>query len=228
MKKKLFYLLLITAIAIPSTGYCWMCRYVKAISGDTLVINCSGSEHIVRLYGIDAPDIGSINHEKSRKFLDQIMKEKTSYVVGQPAEKEFFDEYGRHVAVIDKDGICINEKMIQSGMAFVYTDNCRYPVCERWKRLEQIALQQPTSIAFIEEEKPWVLRDRKSYLAASKSGYFEDIFYSRENVKTKTKSGKVVNSIKTTAFDTAIPRDRYFYIPEPPAPNITYKHYEFH
>ena len=140
----------IIALAIPVDGFCDSYKYVKAISGDTLVVIYKGDEIVLRLYGIDAPDIGSINHEKSRKFLDELMKEKNSYIVGRYTVENSFDNYGRHVAVIEKDGVCINEKMIEAGMAYVHPDECKFGICERWKRLEKVAQKEPTSISFIE------------------------------------------------------------------------------
>ena len=159
----------------------WMCDYVKALSGDTFIVNCEGNEDVVRVYGIDAPDTGQIWYESSKKYIDDIMKTKNTYVVMQNTQKNKKDRYGRIQAWVFKDGVCINEKMIESGMAFVYDDECKIDKCSKWKELERVAINRNIGLWFLgADEKPWEFRKNIRHLANKNRGYFEDILYVKE------------------------------------------------
>ena len=198
----------------PASAFCWMCRYVKAISGDTVIIGCDDNEFIVRLYGIDAPDIGSIDHEKSRNHLDEIMRSNQTYVVGQPTSRQRTDRYGRHVAILYKDNICVNERMVADGMAFVYPGECNSPKCTQWKQLEKIAADNRSGIWFLGgDEKPWLERQKNADLAQNDSGYFEDVYYFTEEKKDITivlKNKKIIHPKVVVATETELPKQRFF------------------
>jgi endonuclease YncB( thermonuclease family) len=203
-----FYAMLLISVAIPSNAEAWMCQYVQAISGDTIVVDCRGEQIIVRLYGIDAPDLGMKYHEHSRAILDKIMTTKQTYVVGQSASKKFKDQYGRHVALVYKDGICINEEMVKQGYAFVYEGNCAISLCNEWKSAEVGAEFYHWGLWTLVDEKPWDFRAKRAHLAQKDRGYFEDIYYYTA-IDDSTKQPTVV------ASDTDLPRPKFYIQPEP-------------
>lgn len=80
----------------------------------------------IRLYGIDTPElkppkvmIGRDEHIKKAKQAKEFLSE---YILGKVIDIEFLsnDKYGRPLAKIYKNNICLNELMIEKGYAKKY------------------------------------------------------------------------------------------------------------
>lgn len=118
----------------------WLAQVVGVTDGDTIKVRLQGQgEQIkIRLYGIDAPEKGQPYGRKSREFLVELA------VIGATVtiEPVNFDRYGRLVAIIySSDGHCLNSAMVEAGLAWVYPQYCRQPICDSWNAAEHQARQ---------------------------------------------------------------------------------------
>jgi micrococcal nuclease len=84
----------------------------RIIDGDTIVV---GNDTHVRLFGINTPEKGEKYYDEAKKFLEDLILNKTIFVqsFGQ-------DKYYRELGVVFLDGENINSKIIENGFANVY------------------------------------------------------------------------------------------------------------
>jgi endonuclease YncB( thermonuclease family) len=100
---------------LPLTVHAWTAEVVSVIDGDSILVDRAGHGKVeVRLYGIDAPE----SHQPS----------------GRAARKNLAP-----VAIVRNPGICLNEKMVGAGYAWVYRNFCRKSFCRDWLELEEEA-----------------------------------------------------------------------------------------
>lgn len=106
---------------------------VKTIDGDTIKIKYEGKEQNVRYLLIDTPET---NHAQLGKqpFGQQAKDRNTELMNSGKLEIEFdigerVDKYGRLLAYIYIDGVSIQEKLLEEGLArvgYVYPPNTRH------------------------------------------------------------------------------------------------------
>ena len=89
---------------------------VAVHDGDTITVRSDITTKI-RLFGIDAPELKQPHGQASKQALSGLVFGKTVTVT--PANK---DRYGRTVAQIKADGVDVNNKMVELGAAWWYTD----------------------------------------------------------------------------------------------------------
>ena len=91
---------------------------VGVADGDTLtVLDSSKREHRVRLAEIDAPESsGQAFGNRAKQALSRLCYRKLAKVIVHTK-----DRYGRNVGAVTCDGVNANEKMVESGLAWVYT-----------------------------------------------------------------------------------------------------------
>jgi micrococcal nuclease len=111
-------LLLLTLVAEGAKAGEWV-KVKRVIDGDTVQLSDGRS---VRYIGVNAPEI---NHERNtaEPFGFEARKRNIELVGTQRIRLEFdiehFDDYGRTLAyVFLPDGSMVNEKLLQSGMAY--------------------------------------------------------------------------------------------------------------
>lgn len=103
-------------------------RVTEVHDGDTVSIRMSGFASIwvrterVRLIGIDTPELKQEPWgRKAKKHLKEIISV-SDWVVSVEMDVEERDKYGRLLAYLwDKNGVLINERMIEDGYAVLYT-----------------------------------------------------------------------------------------------------------
>ena len=86
--------------------------------GDTLTVRLDGHEKgsIIRLYGVDAPELKQLWGREARDFTAQLTQDQR--VVLEIAEK---GKYGRLIAlVVLPDGRCLNEELVKAGLAWFH------------------------------------------------------------------------------------------------------------
>lgn len=115
-------------------------KVTKVHDGDTVSVIINNNEERVRLIGIDAPEMGQGQWGKKakRKLLDMIRKSDNTVRIELDVDER--DKYGRVLAYLwTKDMKMINEEMVKSGYALLYTvpPNVRY--VERLKRAQEVA-----------------------------------------------------------------------------------------
>jgi Micrococcal nuclease (thermonuclease) homologs len=138
----------------------WPAQIVGITDGDTVKVRLQGEgdQIKIRLYGIDAPEKGQPFGRKSREFLMELTLIGSTITV----EPVNFDRYDRLVAILyDADGRCLNQALVEAGLAWVYPRYCRQPVCASWSRAEELARRNRTGLwTETSPTPPWEWRKR--------------------------------------------------------------------
>ena len=90
-------------------------RVVRVKDGDSFSARIDGERVEVRIFGIDAPENGQPWSRRARRALEQRLAGKT--VVFRPVET---DPYGRLVAWVEADGVCVACAQLRDGHVWVY------------------------------------------------------------------------------------------------------------
>lgn len=127
----LFFYLTVAAVATEK-GY-----VTKVIDGDSLVLRTTNGKNVeVRLYGIDSPEWNQPDAKLSEKYLkEQVLKKNIDFEVCD------VDRYNRKVAIVLVDGVCINERLVMQGFAWVYPRYCKKKVCKEWSNQQRKAFR---------------------------------------------------------------------------------------
>lgn len=150
--------LLMTMCASPALA--WEGVVVRVQDGDTVLVAPEGTEHgdiMVRLYGIDAPELNQPGGTISRDILQQNAQPGETVKVVPLNE----DRYNRVIGLLIHAGVTLNYKQLQEGQAWVYTQYCKARFCREWQRAEQSA--QESQIGLWQEASPtppWEWRKR--------------------------------------------------------------------
>lgn len=115
--------------------------------GDTASIMINNRKERVRLIGIDAPELAQEPWgRKAKRKLEDIMR-KTEKKVRIELDVEERDRYGRLLAYLwTKDGRLINEEMVKSGYALLYTVPPNVKHIERLREAQEIASRKKAGI----------------------------------------------------------------------------------
>lgn len=138
MKRVLF--LLLWVLCLPFSARAWTGTIVHINDGDTVTLTRAGYDGTVtvRLYGIDAPELGQAFGRRAMLFTAWQLPAGTSVAV----ETLYTDPYGREVAVVRTEDATINEELIRAGLAWVYSRFCKAPFCSAWRQLEKKARRE--------------------------------------------------------------------------------------
>ena len=79
-------------------------------------------ELVIRLVGIDAPEVSHRKNEPGQPFSDQATKRLASLVLNRTVEIKPYgqDRYGRTLAEVFVEGRNVNLEMVKAGLAEVY------------------------------------------------------------------------------------------------------------
>lgn len=113
-------------------AFSWVGTVQQIKDGDTIIVKKAGTiknQH-VRLYGIDAPEIGQSYGIQALEKL-RLCTPKNSKVEVNPLYR---DKYGRVVAIVENNAKNCNEFMLETGYAWVYTSFCQKSFCKDWRR----------------------------------------------------------------------------------------------
>ena len=131
---------------------------IKVIDGDSLEVSQNGTVNSIRLYGIDAPEWKQPYSRKARAYLQKLLSGKEILF-----EELYTDRFGRSVALVHYQGSCINQLLIEKGLAWVHIYFCHKDICEYWKKLERIAKKENRGLW---KEKnpvpPWIWKRSKN------------------------------------------------------------------
>lgn len=128
-------------------------RVVRVADGDTLsILENSGQQHTIRLFGIDAPERDQAYGKASRNALSAMVDGKT---VGVSVAET--DDYGRTVGTIYLGSTNVNLAMVSGGHAWWYR---RYAAYERHlAEAEKSARREQRGLwAAAEAKPPWEWR----------------------------------------------------------------------
>ncbi len=142
---QLFFCLFLSQVALgqePIAG-----TVVKVIDGDSLQIQTNSKKIETRLYGIDSPEYNQRFSKAAKKFVRNQVQDKNVTVY-----PDYYDSYGRLVAIVTYGGKVLNQELIVSGYAWVYPRYCKKEICKRWKKDEKMARE--TNKGLWSEKKP--------------------------------------------------------------------------
>lgn len=107
------------------------------LDGDTFMVVQQRKESIIRLYGVDCPEKEQPHGKEAKMFTAS-----TLYGRDVKLEPVDTDKYGRTVAIVHlADGATLQERLVESGSAWVFDRFCHRPVCIQWKHKEKTASQ---------------------------------------------------------------------------------------
>jgi len=134
------------------------CKVLSVYDGDTMTVNCQGEKIKVRLYCIDAPEMGQ--EPWGREVRDYLRS-----ITGPSVQLEVKDKdrYGRMVGEVftdDEDRENLNLTMVWSSNAVVYPKYCNdrqyYQSEEEAKKLHSGIWEKPGL-----HQKPWEWRSSR-------------------------------------------------------------------
>jgi len=125
-------LLVVVFLVLANNVYCQNSGQVVSIAdGDTFTMLVNNEQIRIRLHGIDCPEKGQDFSNVAKEFL-------ADYVFGKVVTvKEMdVDRYGRTIGMVTIDGVNVNEKLLEAGLAWHYKNYDRNP---DWAKLEDQA-----------------------------------------------------------------------------------------
>lgn len=133
-RTKLVLVWLLVLIVLPALSWAWQGKVVGVSDGDTITVLHEGKGEKIRLYGVDCPESHQDFGQKAKQFTsDQVFGK---VVEVKPVDT---DRYGRTVGLVTVDGKSLNEDLVKSGLAWVYTQYCRESFCSRWSHNQEEA-----------------------------------------------------------------------------------------
>ena len=133
--------LLVTVFLISSLCSAGQLKVSRVTDGDTITVRDGRVETIIRLVGIDAPEVSHKKREPSQPFGQAATKYLAGLVLNKTVEiKEYgLDRYGRTLGVVFLDGKNVNLEMIKAGYAEVYrgTPAAGFDSAPYWKAEEE-------------------------------------------------------------------------------------------
>lgn len=143
-------------------------RVVGVLDGDSiLVLDRSGTQHTVRLFGVDAPEKGQPFADRARSHLRGLLSGKTVGVVVQDK-----DQYGRLVGSVYSGERQVNVNLVRNGYAWWYR---RYaPHDRQLQQAEEEARENAVGLwALPDPVAPWEWR-RSQFRSAYHPQSFPD------------------------------------------------------
>jgi endonuclease YncB( thermonuclease family) len=158
-------LILALSLFCASVSSGWEGKVTGVTDGTYLTVVHEGKGERVRLYGIDCPEKRQEFSQESKKFTSDMSLRKTVEVEPVVVDRKgrTKDQYGRTVALvyIDKH-VCLNEELIKSGLAWVFSQSCTRAECRAWKDLEKLAKKNQLGIWSMSNPiPPWEFRHSK-------------------------------------------------------------------
>ena len=111
MIKILFTLIFSILISISS----FTAKVIRIIDGDTIFVLTENREEIkIRLEGIDCPESNQPFGTRAKQAISNLCFNKKVRI-----EKSGVDQYGRTLAFVYVDDICVNKELIKLGMVLL-------------------------------------------------------------------------------------------------------------
>jgi endonuclease YncB( thermonuclease family) len=124
---------------VPDKGTRLLCQMYEIADGDTATVGCKAGRIIIRLWGIDAPEMGQKPWgNESKEFLQYLLAGKQ--VLVEVLDK---DRYGRAVARLFSGGEDAGLIMVREGKAVVYeqyNDSTRYYDAQQQAKTGQLGV----------------------------------------------------------------------------------------
>ena len=132
-------------IGVPEEDNNSYYRVVRVVDGDTIRVNVNGTEEIVRLIGIDTPELVDTRRpvecfaQEASQKANELLADRMVRLETDPTQ-DTRDVFGRLLAYAYRDdGLFFNQHMIETGYAFEYTYRTPYQFQQEFKTAEQNA-----------------------------------------------------------------------------------------
>lgn len=125
----------------------WNAQVIKVADGDTLTVQMlegtfREKKQRIRLYGIDCPEKKQKDGDTATDLTTLLTIRKTVVIDGID-----IDRYERIVGIVRlSDGTVLQEELLKNGLAWVYPQYCKIPVCKKWTQLQTEAQKQQIGI----------------------------------------------------------------------------------
>jgi len=118
----LFFAILAFLLVRPSFSFAGQYEVTRVTDGDTLQVVAGGTKTIVRLVGIDAPEVSHSKNQPGQPFGKAATKYLAAMVLNKTVEIKPYgpDRYGRTLAEVFLGARNINIEMIQAGLSEGY------------------------------------------------------------------------------------------------------------
>ena len=129
---------IILVLLIPLTAFAWSGKCVGVADGDTISVMHEGKAEKIRLHGIDCPEKGQPFGKRAKQFTSDMVFGKIVEI--KPTTT---DRYGRTVAWVYVDDICLNEELLKAGLAWhfkKYSQDTKLAALENDARSKEIGL----------------------------------------------------------------------------------------
>lgn len=153
---KLLQLIVIGLVLLPGLSLAFQARCINIADGDTVTVLTDDKKQIkIRLYGIDSPESGQPFGANAKRQMADMCGNRDVEIREMDT-----DRYGRMVALITpvSGGPSLNEVMVSSGLAWVYTKYCTIDLCQAWRNLEEDAKTRRAGLWAENAIPPWEWR----------------------------------------------------------------------
>jgi len=132
-------------------------KVVGVADGDTITVLENQKQYKIRLFGIDTPEGRQDFGNKAKQLTSDLVFGKEVRVV-----KMDIDQYGRIVGMVYVGNVCVNETLVQKGLAWVYRKYCIISVCDTWLEMESQAREGKIGLwSHPNPVPPWEFRWKK-------------------------------------------------------------------
>lgn len=129
-------------------------KVVSIADGDTFTMLVNSQQIRIRLHGIDCPEKGQDFGNVAREFLSGYVFSKVVTV-----QEMATDRYGRTIGLVTIDGVNVNEKLLEAGLAWHYRQYDKNP---DWAKLEAKAKKEKKGLWIqLNPIPPWDFRRMK-------------------------------------------------------------------
>jgi micrococcal nuclease len=161
----ILWFLLPMSLSFASSSSAWEGKVTGVTDGTYITVTHDGKGERVRLYGIDCPEKRQEFSQEAKKFTSEMVLRKVIKVEPVSVDRKGHtkDQYGRTLALVYIDNfVCLNEELIKSGLAWVFTQSCTRPECRNWKELEKLAKRKQLGLWSTSNPiPPWDFRQSK-------------------------------------------------------------------
>jgi len=147
--------IILLLIALVSVSDSFKAKVIGVTSGDSIVVLLDNNTQLkVRLEGIDCPELNQPYGDSAKQATVTLCFKKRVRV-----EKVGLDGYGRTLAFVYADTVCVNKELIRRGLAWHYAEfntDSELAQLEVDARNRKVGLWQQSN-----PEAPWDFRHKK-------------------------------------------------------------------
>jgi len=137
----------------PGRGVNLACRVDRIVDGDTVIVACPHGLLRVRIWGIDAPEMGQDPWGyRSRQHLESLLRNRRVLI-----QVEDRDKYGRVVARLQQGTVDLGLRMVRDGQASVHSRYVRdqnYRATRAQARVQGVGIWSQSG----SQQQPWEWR----------------------------------------------------------------------